>query len=296
MGVKGILSFTDEFPNRPPSIIMTTESGRFAVNSFLCVSQLSDLHADEWSPSCTIAALLQTLFVFWLDDQSAHIGKVESTHERKRALAAASLEANLRFGPDARSHARACRRTRGLAIAGRGLSGIWGVGMHPTCPCAHRPRFVQKPSFRRALLERRSLTRERSHATSRALRILCATVSATRASFRHLAPTRVTRRGTLLRSHDAPAVTRPPPRLESTVAPRASRAQRMHSPNQSPLDGLWFARTFPARLAKLLAPRTRYLSCQCRKRIRSSSWRIRGLHAAARRRSTAAPALVQNCL
>jgi len=149
VGVKGIPSFTDEFPNRPPSIIMTTESGRFAVNSVLCVSQLSDLHADEWSPSCTIAALLQTLFVFWLDDQSAHIGKVESTHERKRALAAASLEANLRFGPGARSHARACRRTRGLAIAGRGLSGIWGVGMHPTChaPIAHascrNPRFVE---------------------------------------------------------------------------------------------------------------------------------------------------------
>ena len=171
-----------------------------------------------------------------------------------------------------------------------------GGGDASNLPCAHRPRFVQKPSFRRALLERRSLTRERSHATSRALRILCATVSATRASFRHLAPTRVTRRGTLLRSHDAPAVTRPPPRLESRIAPRASRAQRMHSPIQSPLDGLWFAWIFPARLAKLLAPCTRYLSCQCRKHIRSSSWPTRGLRAAARRCSTAAPALVQNCL
>ena len=152
MGVKGILSLTDEFPNRPPSIIMTTESGRFAVNSFLCVSQLSDLHAAEWSPSCTIAALLQTLFVFWLDDQSAHIGKVESTHERKRALAAASLEANLRFGPDARSRARACRRTRGLAIAGRGLSGIWGgwgciqLGMRPS-PTLRAETLVSSSSF-----------------------------------------------------------------------------------------------------------------------------------------------------
>ena len=176
MGVKGILSFTDEFPNRPPSIMMTTESGRFEVNSFLCVSQLSDLHADEWSPSCTIAALLQALFVFWLDDQSAHIGKVESTHERKRALAAASLEANLRFGPR-RMLTQTCVQTRSCNCRTWNFGDL-GSGDASTLPCAHRPRFVQERSVRRAILERRSLTRERSHATSRALRIMCAAVSA----------------------------------------------------------------------------------------------------------------------
>ncbi|EPB79116.1 ubiquitin--protein ligase [Ancylostoma ceylanicum] len=48
----GKLVFPNDFPFKPPSIYMITPSGRFQVNTRLCLS-ISDFHPDTWNPAWT---------------------------------------------------------------------------------------------------------------------------------------------------------------------------------------------------------------------------------------------------
>ena len=45
----GKLVFPSEYPMKPPSIYMLTPSGRFQVNTKLCMS-MSDFHPESWNP------------------------------------------------------------------------------------------------------------------------------------------------------------------------------------------------------------------------------------------------------
>ena len=87
------LRFPAEYPYKPPAVLMLTPSGRFAVNSRLCLS-MSDFHPETWNPMWTVGAIITGLLSF-MTGTDATTGSVESTDAEKRALAAASVEWNL---------------------------------------------------------------------------------------------------------------------------------------------------------------------------------------------------------
>jgi ubiquitin-protein ligase len=87
------LRFPQEYPFKPPSVLMLTPSGRFAVNTRLCLS-MSDFHPETWNPMWTVGAILTGLLSFMTGSDTT-TGSVQTTDADKRALAAASVEWNL---------------------------------------------------------------------------------------------------------------------------------------------------------------------------------------------------------
>lgn len=89
----GKLMFPMEYPFRPPSIYMTTPSGRFKTNTRLCLS-ISDFHPDTWNPAWSVATILTGLLSFMLE-KSPTFGSIESPDPEKQALAVKSWQFNL---------------------------------------------------------------------------------------------------------------------------------------------------------------------------------------------------------
>lgn len=90
----GKLIFPHDFPFRPPSIYMITPSGRFQVNTRLCLS-ISDFHPDTWNPSWTVSTILMGLISF-MNEISPTLGSLTTTEEEKRSLARRSRDYNLK--------------------------------------------------------------------------------------------------------------------------------------------------------------------------------------------------------
>ena len=63
----GKLIFPREYPLKPPSILMLTPSGRFEVNTRLCLS-MSDFHPETWNPSWRVETILLGLVSFMCDE------------------------------------------------------------------------------------------------------------------------------------------------------------------------------------------------------------------------------------
>ena len=90
----GKLVFPMEYPFRPPSIYMTTPSGRFKTNTRLCLS-ISDFHPDTWNPTWSVATILTGLLSFMLE-KSPTFGSIETSDYEKCQLAQQSLSFNLK--------------------------------------------------------------------------------------------------------------------------------------------------------------------------------------------------------
>ena len=88
----GVIKFPPEYPYKPPSILMFTKSGRFQVNTRLCLS-MSDFHPETWNPMWSVASILSGLLSFMLDTTPT-FGSIESTDDAKRSYAAVSLQEN----------------------------------------------------------------------------------------------------------------------------------------------------------------------------------------------------------
>ena len=65
----GKLIFNNDYPISPPSLYMMTPNGKFAVNRSICVSGISALHPNQWSPAQTVSSILISLFSFMIDDK-----------------------------------------------------------------------------------------------------------------------------------------------------------------------------------------------------------------------------------
>lgn len=89
----GKLVFPSEFPFKPPSIYMTTPSGRFKTNTRLCLS-ISDYHPDTWNPAWSVGTILTGLLSFMLE-KSPTLGSIETSEAVKRRFAVATHEFNL---------------------------------------------------------------------------------------------------------------------------------------------------------------------------------------------------------
>ena len=90
----GKLVFPKEYPLKPPAIYMITPSGRFEVNSRLCLS-MSDFHPESWNPSWRIESILVGLLSFMLDPQEPRTtGGMHKPYATRRQMALASFEFN----------------------------------------------------------------------------------------------------------------------------------------------------------------------------------------------------------
>ena len=59
----GKVIFPKQYPMKPPSIMMVTESGRFAVDQKICLS-ISDFHPESWNPAWTVNTIIIGLVSF----------------------------------------------------------------------------------------------------------------------------------------------------------------------------------------------------------------------------------------
>jgi ubiquitin-conjugating enzyme E2 J2 len=91
----GKLVFPPQYPFKPPSILMTTPSGRFQTNTRLCLS-ISDFHPETWNPLWSVSSILSGLLSFMLETTPT-LGSIESSDQTKREYAARSLEFNLKL-------------------------------------------------------------------------------------------------------------------------------------------------------------------------------------------------------
>ena len=61
----GKLMFPNDYPWKPPGIMMITESGRFKVNARICLS-ISDYHPESWNPVWPIRSIIVGLTSFFV--------------------------------------------------------------------------------------------------------------------------------------------------------------------------------------------------------------------------------------
>lgn len=93
----GKLIFPNEYPMKPPSIMVLTPSGRFKVNTRLCLS-MSDFHPESWNPMWSVATIIQGVQSFMVSDELTTGGLKSSPSEHKR-LAATSMDFNRKMFP-----------------------------------------------------------------------------------------------------------------------------------------------------------------------------------------------------
>jgi ubiquitin-conjugating enzyme E2 J2 len=72
---------------------MITPSGRFQVNTRLCLS-ISDYHPDTWNPSWTVSTIIMGLLSF-MNETAPTLGSLTTTETEKRLLARRSRDFNL---------------------------------------------------------------------------------------------------------------------------------------------------------------------------------------------------------
>lgn len=90
----GKLVFPTTYPLHPPAIYMITPSGRFQVNTKLCLS-ISDYHPESWSPIWNVQTILQGILIFMVTDE-ATVGSIITSNKEKKIYASKSLSTNLK--------------------------------------------------------------------------------------------------------------------------------------------------------------------------------------------------------
>lgn len=88
----GKLVFPSDFPSKPPRIEMITPSGRFQVNTRLCLS-ISDYHPESWNPAWRVSAILNGLLSFMTGNENT-TGSIYSSEEQRRNFASSSHSFN----------------------------------------------------------------------------------------------------------------------------------------------------------------------------------------------------------
>ena len=80
----GKLNFPDEYPWKPPSIRMMTETGRLTVNERICLS-ISDYHPESWNPIWPVASIIIGLISFFITDLNT-LGAVSRTKAERMKI------------------------------------------------------------------------------------------------------------------------------------------------------------------------------------------------------------------
>lgn len=129
----GKLVFPADYPFGPPSILMTTPSGRFKVNTRLCLS-ISDFHPAEWNPVWNIGTILTGLLSFMVTGDITY-GSMQTTDEVKKAHTIQSHAFNRKdpnfkayFLSDLEESMKEKQATLGGAGSNGGVGGVAGDG------------------------------------------------------------------------------------------------------------------------------------------------------------------------
>ena len=93
----GKLIFPSEYPMKAPSIHMLTPSGRFQINTQICMS-MSNFHPESWNPLWSVATIIQGIQSFMESDELTTGGLKASEADRKK-LAKLSMSYNQKNYP-----------------------------------------------------------------------------------------------------------------------------------------------------------------------------------------------------
>jgi ubiquitin-conjugating enzyme E2 J2 len=93
----GKLVFPTEYPMKAPSIYMMTPSGRFVINTKLCMS-MSNFHPESWNPLWSVSSIIQGVQSFMATDELTTGGLKSPASEHKK-LAAISMAYNTKMFP-----------------------------------------------------------------------------------------------------------------------------------------------------------------------------------------------------
>ena len=86
----GKLVFPADYPWKPPSIIMLTETGRFRISKRLCLS-ISDYHPEQWNPLWTVDTIIIGLVSFMTTEKNT-LGSIEDSAENREKIAKKSID------------------------------------------------------------------------------------------------------------------------------------------------------------------------------------------------------------
>ena len=90
----GKLQFPQDYPWKPPSIMLITQSGRFDVNKRICLS-ISDYHPESWNPVWPVRSIIIGLVSFFTTDLNT-VGAIKTSKEEKMRIASQSKAALLK--------------------------------------------------------------------------------------------------------------------------------------------------------------------------------------------------------
>ncbi|CAH2078901.1 unnamed protein product, partial [Thlaspi arvense] len=93
----GRIQLPSDYPFKPPSFMLLTPSGRFEVNTKICLS-ISNYHPEHWQPSWSVRTALMALIAFMPSNPNGAIGSVDYPKEERRALATKSRETPPKYG------------------------------------------------------------------------------------------------------------------------------------------------------------------------------------------------------
>lgn len=82
----GKLKLPPEYPMKPPKIILLTPTGRWKINTKICLS-ISDFHPETWQPSWGIRTALTALRAFMPTPGKGAIGSLDASSGARKVLA-----------------------------------------------------------------------------------------------------------------------------------------------------------------------------------------------------------------
>ena len=83
----GIIKLPFSYPNKPPNIMFLTPSGRFEVNSNICLS-ITKFHTEEWQSAWTIRSMLEAIIAFMpIHEDHDAIGAMDTSEEARKKYA-----------------------------------------------------------------------------------------------------------------------------------------------------------------------------------------------------------------
>ena len=85
----GRIHMPAEYPFKPPGFTMLTPSGRFEINTKICLS-ISSYHPESWQPSWSVESALVALIAFMQTEGGGAIGSLDCPKEDREAMAAES--------------------------------------------------------------------------------------------------------------------------------------------------------------------------------------------------------------
>ncbi|PWN38652.1 UBC-like protein [Ceraceosorus guamensis] len=92
----GVLLFPADYPFKPPGIKMYTPSGRFQINTKICMS-MSDFHPGSWNPAWSVSTILTGLLSFMVSEspsEATTTGSMTATSSDRAKFASLSHKWN----------------------------------------------------------------------------------------------------------------------------------------------------------------------------------------------------------